>query len=132
MILIPDGWFWMGSEGRFPWESPRHHVFVSAFRIASTTVTRREYQAFLDTTGHVEPRAWTDPEFSDANQPVVGINWFDAVAYCEWISRTLGESLRLPTEAEWERACRGGRDDAEYAWGNEDPASFKCFQEPWT
>jgi formylglycine-generating enzyme required for sulfatase activity len=127
MILIPDGWFWMGSEGRYSWESPRHRVFVSAFRIAPVAVTRREYQTFLEATGHPEPKEWTSPEFSNSDQPAVGMNWFDAVAYCEWISRRLGELRRLPTEAEWEKACRGGTEDAEYAWGNALPSSLPYF-----
>ena len=88
MILIPRGSFWMGSEGRYSWESPRHRVFVSAFRIAPTAVTRREYQTFLEATRHPEPMGWSNPEFAHADQPAVGMSWFDAVAYCEWISET--------------------------------------------
>jgi iron(II)-dependent oxidoreductase len=132
MILIPGGWFWMGSEGHFSWESPRHRVFVSAFRIAPEAVSRSEYQMFLESTRHPEPKGWWSPEFSEPDQPAIGINWFDAVAYCEWITERLGELRRLPTEAEWEKACRGGKDGAEYAWGDQLPASFPCFQGQWT
>jgi formylglycine-generating enzyme len=131
MILIPAGWFWMGSEGRYTWESPRHRVFLDAFCISPTTVTRAEYQKFLEATGHDQPKGWTDPEFADAHQPAVGISWFDARTYCEWISRVLGETRRLPTEAEWEKACRGGRDDTEYSWGDEPPESFSYFRGKW-
>jgi formylglycine-generating enzyme len=131
MILIPAGWFWMGSEGHYTWESPRHRIFLDAFLISQTTVTRAEYQKFLEATRRDEPKGWSDPEFADADQPAVGISWFDAVAYCEWISRVLGEPRRLPTEAEWEKACRGGRDDTEYAWGNEPPESFSYFHGKW-
>src|SRR5437762_2267817 len=131
MILIPAGWFWMGAEGRYTWESPRHRVFLDSFWIAETSVTRRDYQKFLDTTGHELPRQWNDPTFGDPDQPVVGVNWFDAVAYCEWYSQSIGESYRLPTEAEWEKACRGGSDDAEYAWGSEPPESFEYFRGEW-
>ena len=67
MILIPAGWFWMGSEGHYTWESPRHRVFLDAFRISPTTVTRREYQTFLEATGHDQPAGWTEPEFADAD-----------------------------------------------------------------
>jgi len=132
MVPIPAGWFWMGSEGRYSWESPRHRVFVSAFRMAPTTVTRGEYQAFLEATHHPEPKEWSKPEFSNPDQPAVGMSWFDAIAYCEWLSPRLGELRRLPTEAEWERACRGGRDDEEYAWGNALPSSLAYFQGEWT
>jgi hypothetical protein len=95
MIEIPAGWFWMGSEGHYSWESPRHRVYVGAFRMAETTVTRGEYQQFLKATGHFAPRGWSNPEFADAAQPAVGVSWFDADAYCEWISLQLGEIRRL-------------------------------------
>ncbi|HET9943450.1 MAG TPA: SUMF1/EgtB/PvdO family nonheme iron enzyme [Terriglobia bacterium] len=132
MILIPSGWFWMGSEGRYSWESPRHRVFLSGFLIEPTAVTRGDYQKFLEATGHPQPKGWTNPEFAQADQPAVGMSWFDAIAYCEWISAEFGEARRLPTEAEWEKACRGGTDDAEYAWGDESPSSLPYFQGPWT
>ena len=121
----------MGSEGHYSWESPRHRVFLRAFRIAPSAVTRRDYEKFLDSTGHEQPKGWSNPEFSDADLPAVGMSWFDAVAYCEWISERLGELRRLPTEAEWEKACRGGRDHGEYAWGDEPPASFAYFRGEW-
>lgn len=121
----------MGSEGHYPyWESPRHRVFLDEFRISPTSVTREEYQRFLTATGHVEPRDWNAPNFSDPQQPVVGVNWFDAVRYCEWLSESTGERFRLPTEAEWEKACRGG-DDAVYAWGDEPPEAHPYFQGEW-
>jgi len=132
MILIPGGWFWMGSEGRYSWESPRHRVFVSGFRIAPTAVTRGEYHAFLEATGHPMPKGWTSPEFSNPEQPAVGMSWFDAISYCEWISTKRGEPFRLPTEAEWEKACRGGADGAEYPWGDLLPSSLPYFQGGWT
>lgn len=132
MILIPAGQFLMGSEGHYAWESPRHRVSVSAFRIAPTTVTRTEYQEFLEATGHPTPRDWANPQLAGAKQPAVGISWFDALEYCKWISERLGELRRLPTEAEWEKACRGGVDDNEYAWGNDSPASLSYFQGDWT
>jgi len=131
MIRIPSGSFWMGSEGRFTWESPRHRVFTDAFDIAATSVTRHEYETFLKATSHEEPKGWREPDFTAGDQPVVGVNWFDAVAYCEWMSETRGEVFRLPTEAEWEKACRGGNAEWEYAWGNEPPESIAYFQGEW-
>jgi formylglycine-generating enzyme required for sulfatase activity len=132
MVSIPEGFFWMGCDRGYRWETPRHRVWVGAFRMASTAVTRREYEKFLRGTGHGEPAGWNDPAFANAEQPVVGVNWFDAMAYCDWLSQSLHQSYRLPTEAEWEKAGRGGLDDMEYAWGNEPPAEIRYFSGRWT
>ncbi len=64
-----------------------------------------------------EPRYWRDNRFSKLNQPVVGISWYEAVAYCRWLSAETGRQHRLPTEAEWEKAARGV-DGHTYPWGN--------------
>jgi len=125
MIRIPAGWFWMGSDTHYDWERPRHRVFVDEFFIAPTSVTREEYARFLAETHHEEPRGWRDPLFENPALPVVGVSWFDAVAYCDWLS------CRLPTEAEWEKACRGGLEDRDYAWGNEAPESLECLAGEW-
>jgi len=130
-IHVPEGWFWMGSENRYRWESPRHRVWVDGFQMARTPVTRSEYARFINETGHAEPAGWRDPRFSQPGQPVVGVNWFDALSYCEWFGKARGEQYRLPTEAEWEKACRGGIEDAEYAWGNDDPSTFDYFGGQW-
>ncbi len=131
MVCIPGGWFSMGSDGRYYWESPLHRVWVDDFQMARKTVTREEYQAFLIDTGNPEPLGWSEPCFSLATLPVVGVNWFDAVAYCRWLSDFLSEPFRLPTEAEWEKACRGGVEGAEYSWGNEQPSMFPYFGGEW-
>lgn len=68
------------------------------------------------------PRYWTDDRFNHATQPVVGISWYEAVAYCAWLSEKLGKEVRLPTQAEWERAARSSH-GKEYPWGGDfDPA----------
>ena len=131
MILIREGWFWMGSENRYRWESPRHRVWVDGFAIANTPVTRGDYARFLAAGGHDDPAGWHDPSFALADQPVVGVTWFAAVTYCEWLSGLDGRPYRLPTEAEWEKTCRGGLDDAEYAWGNEPPDAIDYFCGEW-
>lgn len=131
MLRVPSGTFWMGSNNRSKQERPRHLVFIDAFEIASTTVTRREYLPFLLETGREEPRKWRDPNFADPDQPVVGVSWFDARAYCAWLSRLGGRAYRLPTEAEWEKACRGGG-DAAYAWGDATPAELDYYQGDWS
>jgi formylglycine-generating enzyme required for sulfatase activity len=131
MVLIPEGWFWMGSENRFAWESPRHRVWVDAFEIGRTAVTRRDYGEFLTHTKYEEPAGWNDPEFRDPDQPVVGVSWFAAMAYCEWLSKLDAQKYRLPTEAEWEKACRGGIEGAEYTWGDEPPSTIEYFRGEW-
>ncbi len=131
MIRVPSGPFWMGSDSHFKQERPRHRVHTDGYEIASTTVRRCEYVRFLEETDHEEPRNWADPAFSHPEQPVVGVNWFDAVAYCDWLSRSSGREYRLPTEAEWEKACRGGDDAADYAWGNEAPDTLPYYQDEW-
>jgi formylglycine-generating enzyme required for sulfatase activity len=94
-------------------------------------VTRAEYAQFLGATGHPQPPHWNDPDFSIAEQPVVAVSWFDAVAYCEWLSGATGRRFRLPTEAEWERAARGGTEQNEYPWGNSAPESLPNYSARW-
>lgn len=104
-------------EGGLLNDQPRHRVFVPAFEMARVAVTTAEYARFLDDTGHERPAGWQEPRFAGGRQPAVGVSWFDAVAYCEWLSARTGRTFRLPTEAEREWAARGGR-DVEYPWGD--------------
>jgi formylglycine-generating enzyme required for sulfatase activity len=118
---IPAGAFRMGAaEGR-PDERPVHEVEVGAFRIALTPVTRAQYAPFIQDTGAAPPPWWSDPAFAAADQPVVGVTWFEAEQYAEWLSQRFAGRWRLPTEAEWERAARGGLDQAATAWGDAVP-----------
>jgi formylglycine-generating enzyme required for sulfatase activity len=114
----------MGWEAGLPGERPRHRVWLPAFTIARQPVTNAEYDAFLAATGAAPPPFRADPRFSDPRQPVVGVCWEEAVAYCAW----LGPDHRLPTEAEWERAARGGVENARYPWGDAPPdaVSLPC------
>ncbi len=120
-MTIQAGSFRMGSDAGRPNERPTHEVWVDEFGIAVTPVTREEYQLFLDTTGHEPPRYWEDSRFADPHQPAVAVSWFDAVAYCEWLSARLGGRFRLPTEAEREKASRGDREGEDFPWGNRLP-----------
>lgn len=107
----------MGSEEGRPDERPVHEVEVSPFFLGRTPVTRGEYAPFLETGRCEAPPWWREPTFAAPSQPVVGITWFDAVAYTEWLGETRGGRWRLPREAEWERAARAGLESARTAWG---------------
>ncbi|HEX6775129.1 MAG TPA: SUMF1/EgtB/PvdO family nonheme iron enzyme [Methylomirabilota bacterium] len=124
-VEVAAGWFWMGWEEGHPGERPRHRIWLDRFAIARAPVTNADYSKFLEAAGSPPPPWWNDPRFSDPQQPVVGVNWFDAVSYCDWLSSTSGERHRLPTEAEWEKAARGGLDDARFPWGSERPTASR-------
>jgi len=108
----------MGDDAGRRDERPSHRVWLSAFRLALLPVTNREYAAFLQATGHEPPRFWLDARFNAQDQPVVGVSWFDAVDYCAWLSDVTGRRWRLPTEAEREKAARGGLATT-YPWGDD-------------
>jgi iron(II)-dependent oxidoreductase len=122
IVVIPEGWFFMGSQSGPENEMPRHRVWLDAFGIGKFPVTNREYRIFVEQTKSPLPPFWSDAIFSDPEQPVVGVNWDDAMAYCQWLGQTTGQEFRLPSEAEWERAARGNRENALYPWGNEPPS----------
>src|SRR5579883_2085587 len=108
MVMIPGGWFTMGCDTGRDDERPAHRVYIDRFELARCQVIRADYARFLRDTGRPSPPFWDDHNFQDPKQPVLGPSWFDAVAYCRWLSDKTGRNYRLPTEAEWERAARGG------------------------
>ena len=113
LARIPIGSFQMGSDDGATWEQPVHRVQISAFSIAKRAVTNAEFRAF-------RPRH-ENPGDGDDNAPVTGVSWEDAQEYCRWLSEKTGQAFRLPTEAEWERAARGGLEQKKYPWGDEPP-----------
>jgi formylglycine-generating enzyme len=131
LVCIPEGWFTMGSEVGQDNERPVHRVWVDAFLLATTQVTNQEYARFSSSTGAPEPPFWRDPNFSHPQQPVVAVSWFEANNYCEWLREQTGRSYRLPTEAEWERAARGGIEGKIFPWGNEPPQSLPDYDQRW-
>lgn len=118
---IPMGSFVMGSELGRPDEAPPHRVSLPGFDLSRTPVTNADYAAFLEATETKAPPWWDRPGFDGAEQPVVGVTWAEAVHYTEWLSERLGSCWRLPTEAEWERAARGGMERGKSAWGERLP-----------
>ena len=68
-------------------EKPVHRVWVDAFEMAVHQVRNRDFACFLAATGHPAPPQWNDPHLSHPDQPVVSVSWFEAVAYCDWLSR---------------------------------------------
>ena len=133
--VVPAGEYRMGSEHDGPTEAPVHKVHVSAFLCARTAVTRGEFRTFLEEISSAELELWglsandvlalgelkwnrgeAEPDWRD--HPVVGVSWFDACAYARWLSAKTALPYRLPTEAEWERAARGGLDRAPFPWGH--------------
>ena len=130
-VLIPSGYFLMGCEEGRDEEKPVHRVWVDAFEMAVFQVRRRDYAVFLEAAGASPPPHWNDPEFKHPNHPVVAVSWFEAARYCAWLSRMAGRRYRLPTEAEWERAARGGCEGWLYPWGNEPPHSRPEYARRW-
>ena len=122
LVVISEGSFFMGSESGPENEQPCHCVWLDRFGIGRFPIANKDYKFFLEATRRSAPPFWHDPVFSDSDQPVVGVTWDDATAYCRWWSDRTGEGFRLPTEAEWERAARGGREGALYPWGDEPPS----------
>ncbi len=144
MILIPAGEFVMGED------SNAHKVYLDAFYIARYPVTNAEYKKFVDATKQRAPKHWSDGKIpvGKDNHPVVYVDWDDVQAYCRWLTAKLkGKSqkskverdgqlltldfeldtwqVRLPTEAEWEKAARG-TDGRKYPWGDELPDATRC------
>jgi formylglycine-generating enzyme required for sulfatase activity len=140
LVLIPGGRFLAGSAFRTGYEDewPRHAVELEPFSLARTPVTNEQYARYL--AAHPEARVpahWNQPGYDHPVQPVVGVSWDEARRYCEWAN------LTLPTEMQWEYACRSGTqtsywlgdcvDDLErVGWyrGNSDAALRKVGEKP--
>ncbi|MCX6303600.1 MAG: SUMF1/EgtB/PvdO family nonheme iron enzyme [Bacteroidetes bacterium] len=134
MIYVEGGTFTMGNPGGNRDEQPAHQVTVTSFYFGKYEVTFQDFKKFIDATGYVTdaekpdtvrlkhglpPRGINNGTWmmnmngvpvpqADTLKPVGNISWFDAVEYCNWLSKSTGKKFRLPTEAEWEYAAKGG------------------------
>jgi formylglycine-generating enzyme required for sulfatase activity len=114
MVEIPAGEFAMGLDGlqALGDERPRHRVWLPTFFIDLHEVTTAQYASFLAATNRLVPWQWDTVDLiQHHDRPVIGVDWSDADAYCQW------KGKRLPTEAEWEKSARG-TDGRLYPWGN--------------
>lgn len=115
-VVVPAGRLeTMGSDGT------SRVLPIDSFRLGRTPVTNREYAPFVAAAGALTPPWWNDPDFCAPEQPVVGVTWPEATAYCGWLSECGGGRWRLPTEAEWEFAACGGLVAPRTAWGDAIP-----------
>ncbi len=146
MVYVEGGTFTMGckagrDEDCYDSEKPAHSVTLSGYHIGKYEVTVKEYLAFAEETNSNYPiwlekgnkfnvETGTDDEYKKSgysrnagNLPITGVSWYNAVAYCRWISQKTGNTYRLPTEAEWEFAARGGNSSLNYLYSGSNTAA---------
>ncbi len=132
LIQIPAGWFLMGSNSGQDCERPIHRVWTDAFLLAATQVTNAEYERFLRATSAAPPPFWQGPKFQSSpaarcrsllarSHPILRV--------AEFANRPAPTDL--PTEAEWERAARGGLEQKNFPWGDEPPQSLPNYATRW-
>ena len=117
-LWIEGGEFDMGSR-EYEHEQPVHRVRVPGFWLAETPVTNAQFGVYLEHTGAAEPEFWRQKKWSGPQQPVVGVSWHDAVAFCRWLGEQSGGAIELPSEARWEFAARAGT-KTRFSFGDRD------------
>jgi formylglycine-generating enzyme len=118
MLRLPGGEFQMGQEDGRDDERPAHYVTVAPYRLCRFQTTNAHWNRFRPVEG-------------PAAGPVTSVSWFDAVDYCAWLSAEFERVFRLPTEAEWEFAARGGLEQHLYPWGNEPVTDRAGYAQRW-
>ena len=131
-MRIPAGEFLMGSDpkvdqGAYSNEQPQRKVHLDGYWMGKHPVTNTHYAAFVKAIGRQAPQHWQSGKIPSGKEhhPVVNVSWEDAAAFCTWASQVTGREVRLPTEAEWEKAARGA-DGRIYPWGKEAPDKSRC------
>jgi hypothetical protein len=146
-VLLPPPFDWCaipagkvtikGKEVSYIPEGTEQTFELPAFLIAKYPVSNAQYRLFLEDAGYqnqawwttegwrakekdkwIEPRYWHDQDFNGAEQPVVGISWYESIAFCSWLSARSGDEIMLPSEQQWQRAAQGD-DGRSYPWGND-------------
>lgn len=121
-LPVPDGTGWLNLPvaafqiARFPVSVAQYAAFVAAGGYEDPSLWQGEGWNWRQTMGdHANPYAWREQQ-AHPNRPVVGVSWYEAMAFCRWLSRVLGESIRLPTERQWQFAA-GGEERRPFPWG---------------
>ena len=117
MVFVQGGTFMMGNNEGYNDEKPVHRVTLDDYYIGKYEVTFDEYDAYCDAAGKEKPN---DEGWGRGKRPVINVNWDDANEYCKWLSEKSGLHYRLPTEAEWEYAARGGSQSNGYKYSGGD------------
>ncbi len=129
-VKVPAGEFWMGSDPKVDISAqsdaqPQHRVYLDEYWIGKYPITNKQYQVFVKETNRRPPVGWNNNDFpkAKADHPVVNVSWYDAKAFCKWLSEKTMKKIGLPIEAQWEKAARG-TDGRIYPWGNQAPDSI--------
>lgn len=124
-VRVPAGEFTMGAD-KYNDEKPAHKVSLPEYLLGKYPVTNRQYQVFAQAGGKV-PKHWPSGMIPTGKEdhPVVHVSWEDAQAFCGWVSKECAVAVRLPSEAEWEKAARG-TDRRKYPWGDQLPDEQRC------
>lgn len=133
LVRVPAGEFLLGSDPEqdkeaFDNEKPQQRLYLEEYWIGKHTITNAQYRAYVVDSGQPAPDHWLAggqiPRYKE-DHPVTFVCWDDALNFCDWATKVTGVHLRLPSEAEWEKAARGV-DGRIWPWGNQHPDRNRC------